>query len=113
MIIRKARRSLEVNQTDIKIFDYPLELKNIGLSYQELNGRVPEKGAGKNTVCEECYYILEGTVQVVVDGQEFTGEPGDAIAIKPGSSSYLIAHNLKLVTVTSPDWYEDQFERIE
>lgn len=108
MIIRKQDSNVEVNEPGNKVFDYPLALKDIGISYQELTGRIPKIGSGKNTICAECYYILEGKVEVWIDSVKFSALPGDVITVMPGCQSYLIADHLKMLTITSPDWYAEQ-----
>lgn len=113
MITHKQDRNLEVNEPSNIVYDYPLPIKNIGISYQELNGRIPQKGGSKNTICTECYYILEGNVEVWIDGVKLTAVSGDVVTIKPGCQSYLIAKDLKMITITSPDWYVEQHIQTE
>jgi mannose-6-phosphate isomerase-like protein (cupin superfamily) len=112
MIIKKENAKLEVDQPGARIFDYNLSPFQAGISYQELDGRVPESGAGRNAVCEELYYILDGSAEIWIDEVKYQAEPGDVVMIKPGSPSYLIADNLRILTITVPDWYEDQHENV-
>lgn len=112
MIIKKQNAKLEADQPGVRILDYNLSPFQTGISYQELDGRVPESGAGKNKVCEELYYIIDGCADIWIDGVKHEAEPGDVVMIKPGSSSYLIADNLRILTITVPDWYEDQYENV-
>ena len=50
MIIKKSKANVEKFGKG-KIYDYPLPDEKIGVSYQEHNGRVPEKGWGINKIC--------------------------------------------------------------
>lgn len=110
MIIRKNDSNLEVNEPGNKVFDYPMPTDQAGFSYQELDGRVPKKGAGKNFVCLEYFYVLAGRADVWIDDIKFDAGPGDIVIINQGCCSYLIAHELKMLTITKPDWYAEQYE---
>jgi mannose-6-phosphate isomerase-like protein (cupin superfamily) len=112
-IVRKQDRVKEVDNLVSKIFDYPLPDISMGLTYQEINGRVPSQGAAKNTVCDEFYYVLGGSVQIVIEGETDTIGPGDVAVIPTGISSYLIGEDAKLLTITNPDWYTEQNEHID
>lgn len=108
MLIRKEDTVKEVDEPGVQVLDYRLPMNQIGLSYQELDARVPAKGAGVNEDCEERYYIIEGRATVWIDDQSYEAKAGDLVVIRPGQGSYLIAKNLKMLTVTSPDWYAGQ-----
>jgi mannose-6-phosphate isomerase-like protein (cupin superfamily) len=110
MVIHKEDRTLEVNDPELKIFDYKLPGVKLGISYQEAHGRVPSTGATVNTVCEECYYILEGTARITVGAHEFDLKPGDVAIVPPATPSYLVSDGLKYLTITNPDWYAEQSE---
>ncbi len=109
MIVRRQDRSLELDKPGTKIYDYPLPGVGFGISYQEyLEGRHPKKGAWKNTVCEEAYFILEGGAIVYLDGNANQVSEGDIIVIPVGHASYLETKGVKLLTITSPDWFAKQ-----
>ncbi len=112
MVIRKKQSVLEVNTENVKIFDYRLPSNDVGFSYQELNGRVPESGEGRNTECDEWYFVVAGTGESVVDGIRESIEPGDLVYIPKNKSSYLIASSLKIITVTKPNWEQEQYQEV-
>jgi hypothetical protein len=70
----------------------------------------PKKGVGKNDICTEYYYILEGSVEVWIDKIKFSALVGDIVVISPGCWSYLIAQSLKMLTITNPDWNAGQYK---
>ena len=113
MVIKKSSRELEVNAKGVKIYDYDLSNSLIGLSYQELEGRVPGVGTGINSVCKEWYFILAGAGYVTVDGKTDTIEAGDIVIIEPGQASYLDARDLKFLTITEPNWYKEQHQEVD
>ncbi len=112
-VIRKQTRVKELDNGVSKLYDYALPGISMGLSYQEIHGRVPADGSAKNTVCDEFYYVLEGSAQIVIDGKEDVILPGDVAVIPSGSTSYLIGNHLKLLTITNPDWYTEQNENVD
>ena len=111
MIIKKQQTTVE-SFAKGSIWDYPIPDEQLGISYQEHNGRVPEKGWGMNTVCFEAYYIIGGTAEVCIDDEQDTIQAGDVVILKPGSKSYLIADHLRIVTITQPNWYKEQYKEI-
>lgn len=112
MIIKKSQTTIE-SFADGKVFDYPMPDEKIGISYQEHNGRAPLKGWGVNKTCYELYFIIEGKAEVFIDGEKGIVEKGDVVVIHPSQKSYLIADNLKLITITSPNWNKEQYKEIE
>lgn len=112
MIIKKSQRNLEVDEPDMKIFDYDLGTEEVGVSYQELRGRIPKEGQGKNLEVDEWYFVLEGTGTVAIDGQDFAIEQGDIVNLPKGSTSCLEANDMKILTITRPNWFEDQYRDV-
>lgn len=94
------------------VWDYAMTNKHVGVSFQEISGRVPDSGSGKNTVCWEAYVVVSGTVIVYVNGEAFELLKGDVIEVLPGATSYLVADHAEIITITNPDWYEGQFESV-
>lgn len=94
------------------VWDYVLSNKQIGITFQEITGRVPESGSGRNTVCWEAYVVVSGSLTVYVNGEAFALEKGDVIEVLPGATSYLVADHAEIITITNPDWYESQYESV-
>ncbi len=112
MIIKKSKTRIEHFGPGV-IYDYVLPDEKIGVSYQEQNGRVPEKGWGVNTTCYELYYVIDGEADVFIDDEQEKVEKGDLVIINPKQKSYLIAKNLRIITITSPNWDQKQYREIE
>ena len=74
MIIKKNQRKKEKISGRGIIYDYPVKSKKMGFSVQELNGRIlgriPEKGAYKNKVCNEICYVVSGKGSVFIDNKK-------------------------------------------
>lgn len=96
-----------------KVWDYPMPGEPVGISYQEHDGRVPEKEWGINTVCWEAYYILGGSAQVFIDSKRYKAVEGDVVIVKPNQKSYLVAKQLKVLTITQPNWFIEQYRETE
>lgn len=111
MIIKRTNATPETFGNG-KVFDYPMGETTVGISYQEHHGRVPEKGWGINTMCWEAFYVISGKAEVFVDEDHDVIESGDVVVLKPGQKSYIIAENLKLLTVTKPDWFKEQYKEV-
>lgn len=94
------------------VWDFALSNKQIGITFQEITGRVPESGSGKNTVCWEAYVVVSGSITVYVNEEVFALEKGDVIEVLPGATSYLVADSAEIITITHPDWYESQYESV-
>ncbi len=113
MIIKKSDAKPISANTESTIWDYPMPSSDTGITYQNLNGRLPEKGWYRNKVCHEIFFITEGAARLNIDGKEYEVSEGDIVILKPGQKHYGNYINTSLVTITSPNWYEDQFEVIE
>ena len=43
-----------------------------------------------------------------MEDDKYNLNEGDVFIIKPGEKSYILAENLNLVTIASPNWYSEQ-----
>ena len=112
MIIRKQQTTQEGISKNHQIWDYKLPNEKIGVSYQELNGRVPEKGWGINETCFEVYYVISGKAKANIDKNVYDIESGDLVVLEPHHKSYLEANNLQIITITNPNWLPEQYKEI-
>jgi len=112
MFIKKSKAIIEPFANG-KIFDYLLPDENIGISYQEYaNGRAPTKGWAVNKICYEIYFIVDGKAEVFLDNEHEYVEKGDLVIIKPKQKIYFIVDNLKMITITQPNFYYEQYEEV-
>ena len=93
------------------IWDYPIS-KDIGISYQQLKGRGPQTGQYLNTVCHEIYFIIKGTATFDVKGEKQTVKEKDVVVVEPNTPHSIETTNLEYITITRPDWYEEQYQLI-
>lgn len=113
MVIRKNQTTKIAATPGNIIWDYPMPSEDHGVSYQELDGPIPETGWYRNTVCHELFYIIEGTATMFIDDKKYEAGPGDVVILTPNQKHKGVYHQTKMITVTSPNWYEKQCERVE
>lgn len=66
-----------------------------------------------HNIMEENFYILEGTVDIVVDGVVHTLKPGQFIHIEPGEIHYVLNRydkTIKMVSTLAPFQEKDKIE---
>ncbi|VVB60637.1 Uncharacterised protein [uncultured archaeon] len=113
MLIGKGRRKKEQLQKKAIVWDYPMPSEDIGFAVQELNGRVPDSGWMRNKICNELCFVIKGKGIVFVESEKYEINEGDVFIISPGKKSYIVANGLKILAVTSPNWYAEQCESVE
>jgi|SRR3990167_5923800 len=113
MHIKKSERKLEKIAKEGSVWDYPVPSEEIGIAVQKLNGAVPDKGWYKNIVCYEICYIISGRAMFFVGDEKYNVVAGDIVIIKPKVKSRIKAQNLKMITVTRPNWYEVQCKLVK
>lgn len=87
--------------------------ENTGVSYQKLNGRLPAKGCYRNKVCQEIMFIVAGYAQLNINDKEYSVSQGDVVVLQPGEKHFGQYQNTVLITITSPNWSEEQCEVVE
>lgn len=113
MIIKKIKATAEKPNEQSIILDYPMPSEDTGISYQNLHGRFPEKGWYRNKVCQEIFFVTKGTAVITIDDTTYDVAEGDVVILKPDQKHFGIYNNTSLITITSPNWYEEQSEIIE
>lgn len=113
MLIKKKQAKREKISKNGLVYDYPMPSKYLGIATQELNFRIPDKGWYKNKICDEICYVISGSAILFIDDKKFNIKQGDIFIIKPKQKSYLQADNLKILTITRPNWYKEQCEILE
>ncbi|OGK29254.1 hypothetical protein A3D06_00835 [Candidatus Roizmanbacteria bacterium RIFCSPHIGHO2_02_FULL_40_9] len=112
MFIKKSQSTPIKTDNDSTIWDYPMPSEEQGISYQELNGRLPKKGWYKNIKCHEIFFIISGSATVTIEDETQDANEGDMVIIEPGQKHYGIYQQTKLITITTPNWYDEQCEII-
>lgn len=93
------------------IWDYPLPTEDIGIAYQKLHGRGPQQGLYLNKVCHEIYFIISGSATFYIKNEKYEVKARDAVIVEPNTKHYFEADNLEYITITRPNWYEEQYEQ--
>lgn len=66
-----------------------------------------------HNIMEENFYILEGEIDIVVDGVVHSMKQGDFIHIEPGETHYVINHSdapIKMISTLAPYQASDKVE---
>ncbi|HTH72366.1 MAG TPA: cupin domain-containing protein [Candidatus Pristimantibacillus sp.] len=93
------------------IWDYDIN-KDVGLSYQELHRRGPESGHYLNKKCHEILFVIRGSARFTVGGKEYDVHEKDTVVVEPGVPYAIDTTDLAYITITRPDWYEEQYELV-
>jgi mannose-6-phosphate isomerase-like protein (cupin superfamily) len=105
----------KISTVEGTIWDYEIN-KEVGVSYQHLAMRGPKSGRYLNRECHEIYFIIEGSAKFFVDGTEYEVEEVEAkdiVVVEPNTPHYIETNNLTYITITRPDWYEEQYEQVD
>jgi|CXWK01.1.fsa_nt_gi mannose-6-phosphate isomerase-like protein (cupin superfamily) len=94
------------------IWDY-LMGKDMGISYQELTSRGPQAGRYLNKTCSEVYFVISGSGKFYVGDDVYEAGKNDVITVDPNTLHHIETTALKYITITRPDWYEEQAEIVE
>ena len=111
VITKKQATKFPVNPNHA-VWDYPMPNKEIGFSYQEINGETPEGAWWKNTVCEEWYFVISGSGIVYIEDTREECHQGDIIILPVHKKHKIVGNKLCMIATTKPDWYEEQAEII-
>jgi uncharacterized cupin superfamily protein len=95
-----------------KAVEYHLGDKDINGAIGIITGRYPQKGRVVNKICKELVYVLEGSVKLVVEGEEVELEKGDEVLIMPGEKYYW-GGNCKIFMACTPAWDAKQHEEVK
>ncbi len=113
MLIKKEQRKEKQIAKEGTVWEYPLLSKEIGFAISKLNGRIPDSGWMRNKVCNEIYFVVNGSGTLFIEDQKYKLKKGDVFPIEPGKKFYVLAKNLQLVLPTAPAWYPEQWENIK
>lgn len=104
-------KSEKIDAEGCTVWDYPIS-KDMGVAYQHLTMRGPESGRYLNKVCHEIYFIIKGFVTFFVGDDKYTVGAKDVVVVEPNTAHHIETENLEYITITRPDWYEEQYEQV-
>lgn len=102
----------DFSQPDNLIKDYEIN-KDVGVSYQELTSNGPKSGRYLNNKVHEVYFIIRGTGTFFVGDESYSVAAKDIVVVEPGKPHRIETSDLVYLTITTPDWYEEQAEHVE
>ena len=77
------------------------------VAFVEMDGVYPLKGYSLNDVCTETIFVVEGSLEVEIEGQKEILKPGDMVMILPGNK-YRVEGKGKSVDLITPAWDKKQ-----
>ncbi len=98
---------------DWVVWDYPMPDDKVGISYQRVKSRVPEKGRCLNRVCHEMFFIVKGSGTFYVGDEVYEVKAKDLVIVEPKVKHHIETRGLEYVAVTRPDWYAEQYEEVD
>lgn len=97
------------SEPENSIRDYEIS-KDIGLSYQVLDGRGPKSGRYLNKECHEIFFVIKGSADFFVGNEKYEVHEKDVVVVEPSTPFHIETTSLTYITITRPDWYEEQYE---
>lgn len=111
MIITSENTVAKTPYSGCTIWEYTFDSKVLNIAKANITGRYPEHGKALNTLCEEVYYVLEGTGTMQIGDEVSVVKKGDVCVI-PKGLVYSIEGNISLLIATSPPWSPEQHQNI-
>lgn len=102
----------KIDTTEGTIWDYEIN-KEVGVSYQELHMRGPKSGRYLNKECHEVYFIIKGSATFSVGDEQYEVREKDMVVVEPNIAHHIETSNLVYITITRPDWFEEQSELVK
>ncbi|MBU0648329.1 cupin domain-containing protein [Patescibacteria group bacterium] len=100
---------MKVNSKACIVWEYNLPSQKVGVASALINGRYPKEGWVVNKKIEEVYYIESGKGRVMFEDEECVVKKGDMVYLAKGKKYWVRGDKLRLVVVTAPPWYKEQY----
>ena len=81
--------------------------KALSIAVVEQDGTYPQQGWSINDTCTETFYVLEGSLEVTINGTSTTLQSGDVCSIQPGNK-YQVHGTGKTIDIITPAWDKKQ-----
>jgi mannose-6-phosphate isomerase-like protein (cupin superfamily) len=72
-----------------------------------MDGKYPLEGYSLNDVCTETIYVLDGILEIEIDGENFQVKKDDICIILPGKK-YKITGKGEVLDLITPSWDSSQ-----
>ena len=79
----------------------------LSIAVVEMDGKYPEDGWSINDICTETMYVQEGVMDVDIEGESYTLNPGDVLSIPP-KKKYRCHGTAKSIDIITPAWDKSQ-----
>ena len=101
MEIIKKNQSQVFNYDTITAYEYASKNKYINIGLVKINGRYPKQNFIINQDVTELIYIIDGSVQLTTDSEQYSLSSGDVVIISP-KEKYFFKGNCTVLTPCTP-----------
>ena len=113
MLIKKQVAKIKNVSSTAVVYEYPNHSQNLGLAMSEIKGRLPETGFMINKICDEIYFVIDGFGKITYKNAVYELEKNDLFFIEKDTPFFVEGDCLKLFLVTTPAFFQNQWENIK
>lgn len=81
--------------------------KDQTIAHVKMDGKYPVDGYSLNDICTETIYVLDGNLNIEIEGEIFSAEKDDICIILPGKK-YRITGKGEALDLITPQWNSSQ-----
>ena len=100
-IIREKERRVVPLGSDVIVYEYDGDEREISGGVAVIKGRYPERGWAVNKICKELVYVLEGSGKLLSPNGEIVFGKGDVLLVGQGEK-YAWEGDMTLFMATTP-----------
>lgn len=113
MLIRKDEAQSKQNSGKCTVREYPFPSEKLGFATAKIEGRYPENGWAKNTVCDEIYFVISGKAKIHCNNEAVEIKTGDAFLFQKGEKYFVEGEFLEIAVITAPAWFAEQYSLLD
>jgi len=113
-LVRKEKATLINVAPQFKITEYgSLGGGLVNGTVAQITGRYPDKGWGRNKICDEIVYVISGSGFLEMPGKIEPLSAGDVALVQKGQKIAWNGDNLKVFIPCIPAWTAEQHELVQ
>ena len=84
----------------------------LSCAYVEQTGRYPEKGFRKNLTCTEAFFVLDGEMDIIINGEKQRLKQHDVVYV-PLNTPYAVEGKGRTLVFIEPKWDSAQNVQVD